>query len=201
MLASESVGKKKLAQTRLNLHGVTTLLVDSDHFTRGLIAQMLRGFEMDTPTIYETGAAAKAHLQHHYSDLCLIEAVLPDMECSELIRWIRRQDKSPLRFIPIIVLTSYTQHRQVALARDAGANLVINKPVSPRALFDRIAWVAKSPRPFIETANYAGPDRRFRDVEPLDGKKKRETDFTEVDDTQNTQEQPQPSPEQKKASN
>jgi DNA-binding response OmpR family regulator len=192
---------KHLAQTRLNLHGVTTLLVDSDHFTRGLIAQMLRGFEMDTPTIYETGAAAKAHLQHHYSDLCLIEAVLPDMECSELIRWIRRQDKSPLRFIPIIVLSSYTQHRQVMLARDAGANLVIGKPVSPRALFDRIAWVAKAPRPFIETANYAGPDRRFRDVEPLDGKRKRETDFTEVDDAQDVQPQQQDPTAQKRANN
>jgi DNA-binding response OmpR family regulator len=122
----------------------------------------------------------------------LIEAQLPDMSCVDLIKWIRHQDKSPLRFIPIIVLCSYTQHRAVAQARDAGANLVINKPVSPRVLFDRIAWVAKSPRPFIETANYAGPDRRFREVEPLDGKRKRETDFTEVDDSQNIEQQQDP---------
>jgi hypothetical protein len=40
-------------QSRLNLRGATTLLVDSDAFTRGLIAQMLRGFGMDTPTTYE----------------------------------------------------------------------------------------------------------------------------------------------------
>ncbi len=172
-----------MAQARLNLRGVTTLLVDSDQFSRGLIAQMLRGFGMDTPAIYETGAAAKAHLQHHYADLCILEAVLTDMEAAEFIRWIRRQDKSPLRFIPIIVLSSYTQHRHVAVARDAGANLIIRKPVSPRVLFDRIAWVAKVSRPFIETANYAGPDRRFRNVEPLDGKQKRETDFVEIDDT------------------
>jgi DNA-binding response OmpR family regulator len=138
---------------------------------------MVRGFGMDTPTTYDTGAAAKAHLQHHYIDLCILEAVLPDMECAELIRWIRRQDKSPLRFIPIIVLTSYTQHRHVAMARDAGANLIVRKPVSPRVLYDRIAWVAKTSRPFIETANYAGPDRRFRTLEPLDGKHKRETDL------------------------
>jgi DNA-binding response OmpR family regulator len=184
------------------LRGVTTLLVDSDHFTRGLIAQMLRGFGMDTPTVYETGAAAKAHLQHHYSDLCLIEAVLPDMPCAELINWIRRQDKSPLRFIPIIVLSSYTQHRHVALARDAGANLVVRKPVSPRVLFDRVTWVAKVSRPFIETANYAGPDRRFRDREPLDGKRKRETDFTEVDDTKDVVDQERqggPAPSSKEA--
>ncbi|HEY1837088.1 MAG TPA: response regulator [Rhizomicrobium sp.] len=198
MLAFTWFGKD-MAQ-RLNLHGVTTLLVDSDHFTRGLIAQMLRGFEMDTPSVYETGAAAKAHLQHNYADLCLIEAVLPDMECSELIRWIRRQDKSPLRFVPIIVLSSYTQHRHVLLARDAGANLVIGKPVSPRGLFDRISWVARTPRPFIETANYAGPDRRFRDVPPRDGERKRETDLTEIDDTlPAVEQQPQVQPAQKKA--
>lgn len=178
-----------MAQSRLNLRGATTLLVDSDAFTRGLIAQMLRGFGMDTPTTYDTGAAAKAHLLHHYIDLCILEAVLPDMDCAQLIRWIRRQDKSPLRFIPIIVLTSYTQHRHVAMARDSGANLIVKKPVSPRVLYDRIAWVAKTSRPFIETASYAGPDRRFRTLEPLDGKHKRETDFAEGENMQSVPEQ------------
>ena len=178
-----------MAQSRLNLRGATTLLVDSDSFTRGLIANMVRGFGMDTPTVYDSGAAAKAHLQHHYIDLCILEAILPDMECGQLIRWIRRQDKSPLRFIPIIVLTSYTQHRHVSMARDAGANLIVKKPVSPRVLYDRIAWVAKTSRPFIETAKYAGPDRRFRTLEPLDGKHKRETDFAEDDSAENTVEQ------------
>jgi DNA-binding response OmpR family regulator len=178
-----------VGQSRLNLRGATTLLVDSDAFTRGLIAQMLRGFGMDTPTTYENGAAAKAHLLHHYIDLCILEAVLPDMECAQLIKWIRRQDKSPLRFIPIIVLTSYTQHRHVAMARDAGANLIVKKPVSPRVLLDRIAWVAKTSRPFIETANYAGPDRRFRNLEPLDGKNKRETDFAVANDAENSTDQ------------
>src|SRR5580700_8311388 len=114
-----------MAQLRLNLRGATTLLVDSDSFTRGLISQMIRSFGMDSPSIYENGAAAKSHLAHHYVDLCILEAVLPDMECGDLIRWIRRQDKSPLRFIPIIVLTSYTQHRHVSMARDAGANLIV----------------------------------------------------------------------------
>jgi CheY-like chemotaxis protein len=178
-----------MGHMRLNLRGVTTLLVDSDHFTRGLIAQMLRGFGMEAPAIYDSGKAAKVHLMHHYSDLCILEAVFPDMDSAELIRWIRRQDKSPLRFVPIIVLSSYTQHRHVTLARDAGANLVLTKPVSPQVLFDHIAWVAKAPRPFIETGNYIGPDRRFRTIDPPDGKNKRETDFTEVDDS-TEQEQP-----------
>jgi DNA-binding response OmpR family regulator len=187
-----------MGQMRLNLRGVTTLLVDSDHFTRGLIAQMLRGFGMDAPTIYDSGKAAKAHMLHHYPDLCIFEAAFPDMDSSDLIRWIRRrQDKTPMRFVPIIVLSSYTQHRHVTRARDSGANLVLTKPVSPQSLFDHIAWVAKAPRPFIETASYMGPDRRFRTIEPPDGVRKRETDVIEIDDaTRELAEQEQQSGEE-----
>jgi DNA-binding response OmpR family regulator len=171
-----------MGQTRLNLRNVTTLLVDRDHYTRGLIAQMLRGFGMDSPTVVETGAQAKHHLMHHYADLCIFEGAQPDMSGADLIRWIRRQEKSPFRFVPIIVMTGYTQLRHVADARDAGANIVVKKPVSPQSLFDRITWVARTVRPFIEAGDYIGPDRRFRDVAPPQGEYRRDTDVR-ADDT------------------
>ena len=38
------------------------------------------------------------------------------------------------------------------------------------------ADVANTQRPFIETDHFLGPDRRFRDVAPPDGRLKRETD-------------------------
>ncbi|HEY4942417.1 MAG TPA: response regulator [Rhizomicrobium sp.] len=165
-----------MGQPRLNLKNVTTLLVDSDQFTRGLVAQMLRGFGMDFPTVCETGAQAKHHLMHHYADLCIFEGAHPDMPSADLIRWIRRQEKSPFRFVPIIVMSGYTQLRHIADARDAGANIVIKKPVSPQSLFDRITWVARVTRPFIEAGDYMGPDRRFREITPPEGEYRRETD-------------------------
>jgi CheY-like chemotaxis protein len=172
-----------MAQARLNLKGVTALVVDSDRFTRGLVAQMLRGFGLDAPGVCETGADAISYLQHHYVDLCVIEAVLPDMESPELIGWIRRQEKA-MRFIPVIVLTGYTQLRMVQAARDGGANNIVKKPVSPQGLFDRITWVARVSRPFIDTGDYIGPDRRFRTVDPPDGLYKRDSDDQNVDDVQ-----------------
>ena len=170
-----------MAAARLNLRSATTLLVDRDHFTRGLVAQMLRGFGMESPTVVETGAQAKRHLLHHYADLCIVEAVMPDMPSGELIRWIRRQSKSPFRFVPIIVMSGYTQLRLVSSARDAGANLVVRKPVSPQSLFDRIAWVATSARPYIEAGEFIGPDRRFRDIAPPGGQLRRESDGEQDD--------------------
>lgn len=164
-----------MSYTRINLRNITSLLVDSETYTRGLVAQMLRGFEMDPPTQVDRGAAAKAHLQHQCPDICLIEAVLPDMTSIDLIRWICRL-KGPVRFVPVIVLTGYTQLRTIASARDSGANLVVRKPVSPKALFDRMLWIARSARPFIESDNFIGPDRRFRTIDPPDGKFKRDLD-------------------------
>ena len=165
-----------MSQQRINLRGVTTLLVDSDQFTRGLVAQMLRGFGMDSPTVGEAGAHAKHHLTNHYADLIIIEAALPDMQCADLIRWIRGQEKSPFRFVPIIVMSGYTQLRLVSAVRDAGANLVVKKPLSPANLLNRVAWVARTERPFIQAGDFTGPDRRFRDILPPDGKFKRESD-------------------------
>src|SRR5580692_8472666 len=65
-----------MAQTRLNLSGVSTLIVDSEQFTRGLVARMLRGFGMDPATQVADGAGAKQHLKHNVSDLILIDATL-----------------------------------------------------------------------------------------------------------------------------
>lgn len=173
-----------MGQARLNLKGVSTLLIDSEQFTRGLIARMLRGFGMDPAKQFENGETAKAYLKHNCPDLILVEAVLPDMPSADLINWVRKQDKGPTRFVPIIVLTGYTQLRTVAAARDAGANNVVKKPVSPQSLFDRITWVARVARPFIEAGDYVGPDRRFRQIEPPDGAYKRDTDNAGSEDSE-----------------
>jgi DNA-binding response OmpR family regulator len=160
----------------MNLKGVTSLLLDSDVFSRGLITSMLRGFGMEPPVIGQKGADAMAYLQNHCVDLCVIEAMLPDMTGAEFIRWVRRPEMGAVRFMPVIVLSSYTQLRLVADARDGGAHIIVRKPLSPQGLFDRIAWVARAQRPFIDGAAYAGPDRRFRVADPSTYRPKRAGD-------------------------
>jgi CheY-like chemotaxis protein len=165
-----------MGQSRLNLKGITALIADRDAFARGLVAQMLRGFDVSTILISDTGAEAKEVLAQHAPDVIFIEGALPDMEAGELIGWIRGHAKKPLRFTPIIVLSGYTQLRLISAARDAGAHLVIKKPVSPQILFDRLMWVANFDRPFQETDNYVGPDRRFHGAPAPDGAMKRLND-------------------------
>jgi DNA-binding response OmpR family regulator len=165
-----------MGQARLNLKGVQALLLDSDQFSRGLITSMLRGFGMDAPVLGQSGADAMAYLSTNPVDLCIVEAMLPDMSGAELIRWLRRPEMEKARFVPVVVLTSYAQLRLVSAARDGGANIIVRKPVSPQGLFDRITWIARVQRPFIDAENYSGPDRRFQSVDPPDGVWKRGDD-------------------------
>ena len=34
--------------------------------------------------------------------------------------------------------------------------------MSPSGLYDRLGWIVFNPRPFVDTATYFGPDRRFK---------------------------------------
>jgi DNA-binding response OmpR family regulator len=165
-----------MAEPRLNLKGLSVLLADGDRFTQNLIAQMLRDFQVEAIRLCGSGATAKEYFQQFQIDLCLVETSLPDMAGAELIAWMRRPAMGNNRFIPIIVLSSYTQLRLVAAVRDAGANAILRKPISPKAMFDRILMLARMPRPFIDSGNYAGPDRRFKNEEPSDGQYKRADD-------------------------
>ena len=166
-----------MAQLKLNFRSVTTLIVDRDRYTRSLIAQMLRGFGVGGIEALDSGEAAMTYVKEHFVDLLIVEANLPDMSGSDFIRWIRRENKEPLRFVPIIVLSGYTQMRMISTVRDAGANIAVKKPVSAQILFDRVGWVARTPRAYLETADFVGPDRRFKESAPPGGEYRRENDF------------------------
>jgi hypothetical protein len=72
-------------------------------------------------------------------------------------------------------MSGETRESLVKIARDAGANMVLAKPVSASSLYDRLAWIAFTPRQFVDTPSYYGPDRRFKN-EPYSGVGRRKTD-------------------------
>ena len=166
-----------MSLSKMKLSGVQTLVVDDDQYSTDLLLSMLRGFGIDQPRVLKTAQDARSWLQSHDYDLVICGVELPDAHGAELVEFIRHLSP-PNKFAPIIVLTSYSNMSNVTRVRDAGAHIVIKKPVSPRVLYDRIAWAAKSPRSFVETHSYVGPDRRFKFIGPPDGVGRRESDLS-----------------------
>ncbi len=56
-----------------------------------------------------------------------------------------------------------------AQARDSGAYFIVTKPLQPGVLWQRILWIARENRAFVESENFVGPDRRFRNMGPPPG--------------------------------
>ena len=73
---------------------------------------------------------------------------------------IRQPEANGNPYAPIIMLTGHSEKRRVTMARDAGVTEFLVKPISAKALYQRIMNVVANPRPFIKTKNYFGPDRR-----------------------------------------
>src|SRR6202140_2331278 len=78
---------------------------------------------------------------------------------------IRQGGANANPYVPIIMVTGHSEKKRVIGARDAGVTECLAKPVSAKALYQRIFNAVPNPRPFIKTRTYFGPDRR-RNVNP-----------------------------------
>jgi CheY-like chemotaxis protein len=163
----------------INLRDLSILIADPSPYLRTLLHGMLRGFgagrmieAKDTEEVLEA-------LKNGRVDVLLCDGALPADGGFALTRKIRRNTGSEHRTMPILLMTSDPREAIVKEGRDAGANMVVAKPLSPGNLYDRLAWVAFNPRQYIDTESYFGPDRRFKDVGGPGGIGRRRSDAIE----------------------
>jgi len=147
----------------INLTGAVTMVVDDSPFGLDITASALLGFGIKTRYACHSAAEAIEILKDHPVDLLVVDTEMPDMDGYELVRWLRRSGLDPNAFAPVIMTATHVRRSRVTEARDCGANFVITKPFSAAGLLERIVFVARDTRPFLEVGDYFGPDRRFRE--------------------------------------
>lgn len=147
---------------RLDFHKSDVLIVDDNQHSLDLLSQVLVGFRFRKIQAVRSAAEARQMLAAQQFDLIIVDAEMPEEDGFEFAAGIRAQAENPNFTVPIIVVSSHTPHLKVLRARDAGANMVIRKPISPATLAQRIEWIARSARPFVQADSYCGPERRFR---------------------------------------
>lgn len=99
----------------------------------------------------------------------------PEINGLELLDKVRKDEDSPARFTPFIIVTANTAKEDVIVARDHGMTEFLSKPFSARLLYERICAIIEKPREFIVTEAYVGPDRRRR-REDFDGGDRRDSE-------------------------
>lgn len=106
------------------------------------------------------GAEAFKEWRTFAADLIITEFMMTPVDGVEFVRLVRTASDSPNPYVPIIMLTGYTEKHNVATARDAGISEFLAKPISAQTLYARLNAAVFKPRPFIKLKGYFGPDRR-----------------------------------------
>ena len=115
----------------------------------------------------------------HNPDLVISDWMMKPTNGIEMAHKIRQNDKSPNKYVPIILLTGFSQKKRVIEARDNGITEFIVKPFKAGDLYKRIENIVEAPRKFIESEDFFGPDRRRRRNPDFRGPLKRETDYSD----------------------
>jgi two-component system chemotaxis response regulator CheY len=158
---------------RIEFNRLRIIVIDDNAFMRRLIRGLLFGFGVREVYEAEDGASGLDSILAYKPDILITDWEMPILDGIEVTRLIRQQDASSNPFLPIILVTGYSEKARVIQARDAGVTEFLVKPISAKRLHDRILSVVAFPRPFIRTRTYFGPDRRRFMLDNFSGKERR----------------------------
>ena len=145
--------------------GHNALIVDDAKPMRLLIRSML--FQFGFAQIFEAddGLDALEQLDEISVDVIICDWMMEPMDGLNFVKALRSHSEARIKSLPLLMLTAVANENKVKLARDAGITEYLVKPVKTGALSKRLHSMLTTPRPFIITKDYTGPDRRRRDTE------------------------------------
>ncbi|MBT5048958.1 MAG: response regulator [Rhodospirillaceae bacterium] len=153
----------------VSLQDFKVLVVDDNRHMRHIVRSILGA--LGCVYVRECGDAAAAfkELKNTPFDLAIVDWKMDPLDGIDFTKLVRTAKDSPNPYIPIIMLSAYTEYRRISEARDAGVNEFLAKPISVSNVGRRIASVISHPRNFIRTKGYFGPCRRRSDMGPPRG--------------------------------
>lgn len=154
------------ADDDIDFGALTYLVVDDSRNARTLVKHALATY--GGRNFLEAGDAADA-LKILYAekvDVVLLDNEMVPMTGVELTRLIRRDPEPSVAESIIIMISGFSEERRVVEARNAGVHEFLVKPVSAKAVGERIRSVLRNPRPFERSPDYIGPERRWEDLPP-----------------------------------
>jgi two-component system, chemotaxis family, chemotaxis protein CheY len=145
---------------RIDFNKLRFLVIDDNAHMRRILRTLLHGFGARDVYEAEDGATGLEAFTHYMPDIVLVDWAMPIFDGLELAQMIRQPAANANPYAPIIMLTGHSEKKRVMAARDAGITEIMVKPISAKALYQRILNVVANPRAFIRTKSYFGPDRR-----------------------------------------
>ncbi len=144
---------------------LSILVIEDTRPMQKLLVAVLETLGVKKIDTCDNGEQAFRTFCMHNHDIVLSDWQMEPMDGLELTKKIRKNLYSPNKMVPVILITGYSAWQRVQDARDAGVTEFLVKPFTAHDLARRLAHVINSPRDFIETQDFFGPDRRRRLLE------------------------------------
>jgi two-component system, chemotaxis family, chemotaxis protein CheY len=143
----------------LELSTLTFLVVDDSAYMRTILRTMLQGFGARRIVEAEDGASGLEAMDRANPDILILDWVMPILDGADMVRMIRNP-QNPFAYVPIIMVTGHTERSRIVEARRLGIHELLCKPISAKALYQRIQSVILQPREFVKSSTYFGPAPR-----------------------------------------
>lgn len=152
-------GKQAAAPAR-SLADVSVLVADAELNILGLTRSLLNGFGIRKVKLLSDAYAVLDIVEAGGIDVLMVDADLAPLNGLEITKYVRLNKASHDRYLPVILTTTRPSMSLIMKARNIGVTELLAKPMTMRAVEQRVRAVVERPRPFVRCPNYFGPDRR-----------------------------------------
>ncbi|MDP2411120.1 MAG: response regulator [Pseudolabrys sp.] len=142
------------------LQQMNVLLVDDNAFMRRIVRSMLANIGIRNIVQSANGIEALEAIAEACPDVVLLDWEMPVLNGPEFVRIVRSPGVFPAPDLPIIMLTAHGEARRLVEAMQLGVNDFLCKPVSAKALRDRLAAIVVNPRTGMKIGTNASPASR-----------------------------------------
>jgi two-component system chemotaxis response regulator CheY len=139
---------------------IRVLVVDDDASARKLVKALLASIGVTNVREAEDGMVGLELVQKIAPDVVILDWQMPRLQGPSFMRLVRSPDTFPYPAVPVIMLTGHGEYSKVKEAIAVGVNEFLLKPVSSKALLERMVAVLFNPRPMIRKRDYYGPELR-----------------------------------------
>lgn len=147
-----------------NLTKVNVSVVDGHKEMRHLLRSVIKALGVEHIDI--SGDTEEfTHLNSEVKPDVIFADWSPKLDGVKLVKEIRLDKSVHDRFIPIVMVSAFTDLPRVCAARDAGVTEFLAKPISAELIYRRICSLVENPRDYVQSHSFFGPDRRRRNIE------------------------------------
>jgi CheY-like chemotaxis protein len=154
----------------LSLRDTSFLVVDDSPAMRRLVAGFLWAFGAREVRDAADGADGFESFRRVPSDVVITDLAMAPTDGLALTRALRGDPRSPNPFVPILMISSHGEAEVRTVARGAGVDEYMMKPVLPGPFYASLTSTLVHRRPLVDEPAYRGPERRLSAVEDSDAR-------------------------------